>query len=412
MIAVQILPLEDSPFGFVYPGETKTQLISSQTNLALAGIQPDRSVPRAVLMLSRQPRYTFAEAAWLSSVRRSIEFIREQGWTIIASSPGSGWEYVAWFAGRCGIRSIIILPPGRVNQMYHTCETLIIQLDLNLPETTFIMPLLIDKLSKPDRLHFRDRLAFYTAHHRFPVSIRKRGFWQSFLEDSPGVDERFHVDYSGNVKPRRTQLPGRISNMRFNAGWDNMLIHWTRGVYGPWSGETTADYFNELTRCKSGNPRDGFATLRHIALTGVLRGDGRMVRGGVPVISFTERNPRETMESSSYRSALGRWNYEPYGIAINRDRLVEFGTRKVIYGNRNDYNLLNPALKPYYQYTGRRNRGGATEKVNWEKEREWRIIGDIDIESIKQDVMLIVPTREEAIGLRDVLDYEIAVLED
>ncbi len=254
----------------------------------------------------------------------------------------------------------------------------------------------------------RDKVAFVSAHRRFPISTRKDGFWQSVIKDAPGIDNRFTVPYPRHNNPSQTSIKKNVVNQKHRTGWEDMLIHWTRGVYGPWPGETRADYFEALTKYKSGNPRDAFATLEHILSTGVLRGEGKMIRGGTPVVSFTECNPCEILESVSYRNALGRWNYEPYGIAIRRSRLLEFGAQPVIYGDKNDFDQLNPVLKPFFQYKGQKTK---TRRTDWMIEKEWRIIGDIDLESIRENVKVIVPLRKEAERLQEISTFKIVALE-
>ncbi len=50
-------------------------------------------------------------------------------------------------------------------------------------------------------------------------------------------------------------------------------------------------------------------------------------------------------------------------------------------------------------------------KHDWRRESEWRIVGDVDPLSMKEDVILITPTQEEAEGLRERLPYRVRSLE-
>ncbi len=400
-----------------HPNELKARIPPGAVRaLAVTGGRLDKTDERALPVFSRLPRKVQADDDWLHSVRRAVKYAVEHGWTVIASSDGLGWEYTAWYAARTGVRLWMVLPPGRTDRMHRETEKLVGRLKLNPIKTTFLMPVVEEHLSKPDRLHLRDLTALALAHHRLPVVIRSGGFWEGIINEAKGVDRSYITDY-----PARYVEAWRRDQSRIDAAsgrnWGEILVHWTRGVYGPWPGEVEADYFEALTATLTGNPRDGLATLNHIAASGLLRGRGRIVRGGTPVISFTALAPDTAVRLADYRPALGRWTFEPYGIALTRSTLTRLGARPVIYGTRELYTKLSPQEQPFYQYRGPvLSDLSLTEPVNktdpgWEKEMEWRLVGDIDLLSLKDEVLLIAPTEIEADELRGFLPFKVASLE-
>ncbi|NQU04465.1 MAG: hypothetical protein HQ568_00120 [Calditrichaeota bacterium] len=377
--------------------------------MAFAGMTPDPDTERCLIPMSRSPRKLPAEDLWLSAVRNAVGYASDNGWTIVSSYGTIGWEYTSWYAARRNLPLWMVLPAKPIDKFSAECESLIDRFKLNLTLTTFVMPLIDGKVTKNDGQIIRDMLTAMLSKHRLPVYVRPKGNWMSILIDSRKYDNRFLA-----VRPFRYIEPWRkddswtqnISNQNL----ENALIHWTKGAYGPWFGEVDADYFEAITLSESGNPRDGLATLVFIAMSGIVRGAGRMIRKGEPVISFSELNPAELLNQIEYKSYLKRWNYEPYGIAISTEVLKRLGAKKVIYGSKELYEQLTPDQRPYYQFDGR-NETPNQPASGWESESEWRLTGDLDLTSIMEEVTLITPFEYEAAALRESLPYRICSLE-
>ncbi len=366
-------------------------------NVAVAGEYPLQEAPKYVLLVSRLPRRIVAEDAWLKAVRRALTEVTAQGGTLVCGEGLTGWDYTAWYAGRCGMQIFFVLTPARLTRLVERKNELCRRLDLDQRRISFVMPIASGRLNKEQRLHLRDGLAFALAKHRLPIALRPQSFWRGLLNRTAGVDCRFETVYP--LRPATTWhglTPGQAAEKA-----NDRLYHWTRGFYGPWPGETEADYYRELTASASGNPRDGLATLARIVLEGVLRGEARMNRGGAPVLSFTALSPAVAARQARYRPTLGRWNYEPYGLSFPRELLENLSARPVIYGSRDDYHRLAPSERPYFQFVGR---GG---KTDWSEEKEWRLVGDLDLRSIREQVYLWAPTRIEAERLTRLTGYPV-----
>jgi len=414
-----ILPWKECSPSFANPDfEIESHLSEMIGGMVSAGMTLRADCERCLILMSRLPRKVSAEEPWLDSVRHAVTFVVENNWTVISSAGSLGWDYISWYAGRLGANVWIVLPPMTASEFTEECERLLIRLRLNKDRTSFLMPLIDSKLKKADRLGIRDQLCLSFSNHRLPVYLRRNGNLESLIERVKAVDSRFQVDSAGDCIEswrRDSSWMAETENMQ----WEGYLIHWTRGTYGAWKGEIEADYFDTLTSAHSGNPRDGFATLDHITGTGILRGEGRMIRDGVPVISFSSLSPVEAIKKIEFRATLRRWSFEPYGIALPRETLERFGTKRVIYGDKELFNRLSPEDRPFYQYQGSDEsvdkpiRAGnmKTTAKNWRKEDEWRIVGDIDLMSLKDEVLLITPTEEEAERMRKLQPYKVCSLE-
>ncbi|MFH0765390.1 MAG: hypothetical protein V2A61_03115, partial [Calditrichota bacterium] len=363
-----------------------------------AGARLDGSQPRRLHLISRLPHQAYAGDSWLAALRASLDESGGRGEHIIAGADLIGWEYAAWYAARFDLNLWIILPPAPIDKFLTTIENILHQLDLSPEHTVFIQPTLDSIPKKNISLHLRDELALALADRVCPVALRPKGFWAGIYPKLHNLDERFNVGY-----PPRHQPAWRNWVKDFIAQTDSdslsplefenrdYLFHWTRGVFGPWPGETLADYFRVLTVASSGNPRGAWETLTFIVRSGILRGEGRMLRGREPALSFTALPPAKALARICYRSALGHWNYEPYGLAVPLTSLETLGARPVIYGEREVFYHLSDNLKPYYQYAKDQSSDESpledeeakrppseTPNAAWRGEQEWRLLGDLD----------------------------------
>ncbi|MCF7809543.1 hypothetical protein K9N50_01005 [bacterium] len=377
--------------------------------IAFAGMTPDIKAERCLIPMSRSPRKLPAEDSWLSAVRDAVGYAADNGWTVVSSYGTIGWEYTSWYAARRNIPLWMVLPTRSLEDFSAECESLIDRFALNLPLTTFIMPLINGRSPKSNLQIMRDVLTAMISRHRLPIYVRPSGNWAGILRISKNFDARF-ISYRPKTYIETWRKDDDWIRNIADQNWGDMLIHWTKGAYGPWTGEVEADYFEAITLSEFGNPRDGLATLVFIALSGILRGAGRMIRQGEPVISFSALKPLELLNKIEYKSYLKRWNYEPYGIAVSAEALKSLGVKKVIYGSKELYEQLTPEQRPYYQFKGRNE----TENeifTGWESESEWRLVGDLDLTSIMEEITLITPFEHEAAALRESTPYHVCSLE-
>lgn len=380
------------------------------------GRLPQRDSETVAALFSRLPKCTSPDAPWLSAVKRFIAEMPKE--TIIVSSTGLlGWDYISWYAARQDRTLLVVTMPQILSSANNLYEQIRINLNLVADKTTILIPILEKSIPKAEGMQLRDKLILALTNTAYPILLRPGSTWEDHLSDENIVNRTFQVKFTKGERPPWINLMKNEKIAYFNN--KGFLFHWTKGVYGPWTGENQADYFSALTAAslnshdmnnRNSNPRDGFATLKQIGKNGILRGEGRMVRQGVPVVSFTGRSVQETLKNVRYRSSLGRYNYEPYGIGIKLERLEKLGVRQVIYGSSETFEALNDSQKPYFQLTRSISK---TRTQSWIEEKEFRLTGDLDIGSLdSKEKIFVVPFLREAIEMRKITNCKVIVLQN
>lgn len=167
------------------------------------------------------------------------------------------------------------------------------------------------------------------------------------------------------------------------------LSHCTRGTSGPLPNESESNFFRRLWLQGHMDESHPLFSLNRICQTGLLRGSSRITRSERPCVSFSQVPLPRLLKRRKFRSHLGRWDWEPYGIFIERSVLEQLGMRPVIYGDEQVFAELSSDLKPFFQSRG--------TTYDWTQEREWRILGDIDLRQLPKDsVHIFTRTRSEA----------------
>lgn len=156
------------------------------------------------------------------------------------------------------------------------------------------------------------------------------------------------------------------------------LVHCTRGVHGPWLGETERQYRDSILLAggDGGDPsrRDPIDSLIRIIQTQRLIGSSVASSRTDPVVCFSACRLVDLLDRRQYRSHLMRWDYEPYGILIRKSAAIAAGARPVIYGDPSIKRRLPPAQRYRHHPPGKTH--------DWKSEREWRFLGSIDLASL------------------------------
>lgn len=177
---------------------------------------------------------------------------------------------------------------------------------------------------------------------------------------------------------------------------DEWLVHCTRACNGPWPGQMTDQYRDELLLCDdplaASLMRTPLETLRRILRTRRLIASSTASDSRWPVVCFSARPLSELLRQRSFRPHLHRWDYEPFGIAIRKSACVAAGFQPVIYGEPGDRNKLAKSDQFRFQATGK--------TFDWTTEHEWRYWGDVDLSAFSaDDLRVFVPTGGDAARL-------------
>ena len=101
-----------------------------------------------------------------------------------------------------------------------------------------------------------------------------------------------------------------------------------------------------------------------------------------------------------WRARYREMSFEPYGIGIEKKAAEKLGVRKVLYGNPEMYRYLDRDDQPYFQSIGSRG--------FWLPEREYRFLGDLDLELLDQkDIIVIVWKPDEVSLVKSIFDGQV-----
>lgn len=181
------------------------------------------------------------------------------------------------------------------------------------------------------------------------------------------------------------------------------LQHWTRGDQQPWPDQQAGSEFDALL-VGGPYPLGPLASLCRILVQQRLLGSGRLIRGGQRVVCLTEVGLREFRRRRTYRPQLRRWDFELYGLSIRKTAIQRMGGRPVHYltPQRPD---PPPHLDPVWVVDC------VGSHVDWSQEREWRVLGDIDLRRLPADeAVVFVPDHEAAAAVEPLSRWPILVL--
>ncbi len=195
---------------------------------------------------------------------------------------------------------------------------------------------------------------------------------------------------------------------RVPADSSDYAIHWTRRRQGAWPDQSDQAYHDDLIFRRDSRDHHAFSSLRRILMTERLVASNDLTRGTVPVVAFADVRLTEIRSRRVFRSHLGRWDFEPYGIAVRKDCLNQLGARPVIYGNDNDWSRLSLNERPFFQLAT-----SSDGKHDWRSEREIRLCGDLLLKRVGRDEALVfVPTAEEANSIAALSRWPVVVLDE
>ncbi|MCH2129322.1 MAG: hypothetical protein MK179_09275 [Pirellulaceae bacterium] len=188
------------------------------------------------------------------------------------------------------------------------------------------------------------------------------------------------------------------------------LTHCTRRQDSDWPGAARASYIDALILGRKEAQHGAIDALTRIIRSKRLAASSLKTRGTTAVVSLTSVFLDQISKLRHFQTHLARWDFEPYGISIEREWLMQQGARPVLYGDDDTWDQLSPPLQPFFQLRGTRDRNGITNR-QWETEREWRHIGDIVLDTLPANkAFVFVPSASEAQRINRISRWPVAVL--
>jgi hypothetical protein len=146
------------------------------------------------------------------------------------------------------------------------------------------------------------------------------------------------------------------------------------------------DFIAQMWLAGSAPDESPLATLATILESGMLRGRSALNRADESCVSFSGVPLDELARRRTFQPHLGRWDWEPFGLMIERRALEQLGARPVIYGDAETHRQLSTDQRPLFQPAKRRRRAGF-RFGDWQEEREWRCVGDVRLSDLPRSAV-------------------------
>jgi hypothetical protein len=202
----------------------------------------------------------------------------------------------------------------------------------------------------------------------------------------PAKDLAWCCDQAGAPANLRTWMP----SIPLPNDPTRYLFHWTRCQPGPWPDQTNAEFVRDLLWCPERRDHSAAAALRRILTRHRVVATSRLLPTSTPAVCFTARPLDDFTSARVFRPHQQRWDFEHYGIGVDRQWLSRQGARAVRYvdrGNQSDLEFAGPFDQPAVSRYG---------SVDWRAEQEWRLPGDLDLRRIPdRSAVVFVPDARE-----------------
>lgn len=188
---------------------------------------------------------------------------------------------------------------------------------------------------------------------------------------------------------------------------ENYLAHWTRRRVGRWPDQTNPEFLDDLIFLAKRRQHGEVSALCRILASGRILGSHDLTRDRRDVVCFSNLPLDEILNQRVFRPHLSRWDFEPYGIAIEREFLLRLGARPVVYGDESDWERLSEFDQAFFQV-----KNSKSAEIDWSREREWRIVGDLKLDDIPVDqAVVFVKTESDALIVAALSRWPVVILE-
>jgi len=367
-------------------------------------------------LLSRQSRRPHPDDWWVNAVRETARWVSSNDAVTVTGGGLLHLDFARWAAHLYGPvvyvdinKLITVRTTGAGPAPYHWCDLRL------LPKHPRAMP-------KKELLSARDELVAALSDALIAIAVRKGGAMERIGLDAISNGKKVFAleppsrskEYGGNWnllergaekieleihRPAVIGSDGRKGGKGARTSCvpapcslstGDYLWHFTRECQGPWPGETWETYFADLAAGAPGAGHSALDSLARILSEERIRACGRMIRGGFPVVCWSGAEPGEFIQGRRYRSALVRWEFQPYAIGIGRDVAQKLGLSKVICLPSGEYSSI--IERDRYLFQARPDNSG-----KFSVEEEWRNFGDFPLTDLHpSEGAALVKSPEEA----------------
>ncbi len=397
-----------------------------------------KSHARTAIVMSRRPRLVPPDAPWLLGLRAALRRVGDHGDGLLVGDGTAGGDLVRRGAELLGLSWEVAS-----RSAHQTAPA-------------------ADAISECDPLPDRDRRLAEAADELLVLAVRDNGHWHRLLRDrlnagrggvtlvdvaewdgsaargdSAARDELLSLGaelwkpdlaetlplpslstHSADIKTEgtveRTDSVVELVPFPEADGW-SYLSHTTRACPGPWPEQAMDDYLDSLLQSRGDSDHSPVGTLERILIQRRLIASERTARGGSRIVSFTASPLSRLPELRRFRRHRGRWDFEPFGLCVRQEWLLQRGARPVLYGDETAWQTLNEPDQPFFQpaHSGRTSSEDAEAGIDWTVEREWRHVGDLELGQLsREDALIFVPNFAAARRLSAVSPWPITLWPD
>ena len=356
---------------------------------------PTKSV---ALVSSRLARPLYRRSEWFASFRACLTTDIKTNRVILTSPKTTTYRFLKAYARKHAVR----LASTTICQKFSQWQQKIRDASKVKTLECFISPSTCIQQEAPAsivRLPLRDRVLIGGAHHVQIIHCQENSKTQLLLDW-----RQRPVSYCEFDEPR-TLIPSLHSRSRANPDsplalppvpkWiidKGILAHWTRAVDGPWPQQSEDSWHNLLIDGHSLADHSELATLFNIISKQCLLSSSHTIRGNHQVVCLTAVPLSQWKRFHVYRPHLRRWDFCPYGLVFSPAAVQRLQARQVHYGHESLWNSLTVEDRPFFQ--------AIDCNIDWQFEKEYRVIGDLDLESFaSHELVFFTKTLSEAQSL-------------
>jgi hypothetical protein len=368
--------------------------------------------PSVAIVTSRLKRLVHPNQAWLAGLRGVLRQIADDGSRLILIEGTAGSNLIGHTARRLGIPICEIaasttsnltddVSPSDRNVMESADVVYVLQLRAN----GNIHRLLRERLEHPKAgIVLVDLPGLQAELVKNDLCDQGAVLWSPTENQSRPLDNTSGSGSECNLNSiAATEGVYTIIPFPSAQEWE-FLVHTTRSCPGPWPEESFEQYADSLLESRSDADHSTLGTLRRIVAQKKLIASNQTIRGGSRVVSLTARPLSQLPALHRFRPHRVRWDFEPFGLCLRREWLINQGVRSVHYGDDAVWQSLSDADRPFFQLaTG-------DSGIDWTVEQEWRALGDLNLANLSQDdVILFVPDFQSAKSLAQVTSWPITL---
>lgn len=353
----------------------------------------------SAILSSRLPKVLDDYRSWFDALRTAGKKIAEPDDVLLTARATAADRYAERMAALFSIRSVTVDPVAADK----FCSRLLRNDCVGRSNTVYCVT---------TKRWLPDQWLAQVADTVYAISVRNKGNVASVLKtrivDSPRPGQTYLLNdpelsdpaqhqnlvNAGGIDwlllPTQTDLlsklktsPASIATIRTigEINESDYLIHWTRARVGPWPDQIENEHLDDLIFGSPRSKRNELRSLSRILATQRIVASADLTRHATPVVCFSEVPISQIKTHTVYRKHLQRWDFVPYGVGIRKSVLAnQFDCRPVIYGDDKKWQSLTQDQRPYFQVST-----SADQKIDWRQEREWRVVGDVDLRRVAVD---------------------------